>query len=330
MKRALIMLLCALMTVSMFAGCTPNNEQGETTDPTEEKMYEEGTVYYVGPTRHYKSLTELFKLLQKDKTKKTIYVDEGVYDIFQEYKDAGVKSPPDTVTSADYFQYNVFLPINTNLIGIGNVQLRFAPSADEITYGESLTWAPLNVLGECYIENIEIYCKNGRYAIHDDSHNDYQDSTHYYKNVRAIYELGDYKNGQQLGRNNTIGNGMAQGATFVFEDCLFKFIGGGNHSAFYTHEIGSTNPEKAPTLTFRNCKFQSSADNNRTIRLQNLATADLHIITTIENCEIDGGIYLTIYKDTSAQHFDVTLINSGNPRVTIDKPTENRYPIKVQ
>jgi len=332
MKRALTMLLCLLMTVSMFAGCTPNNEEGETTAPPEDpvKNYEEGTVYNVGPNRYYKSLTELMLLLKNDQTKKTIYLDEGVYDIFQEYKDAGVKSPPDTVGSADYFDYNVFLPNNTNLVGIGNVQLRFAPTADQITLGESLTWAPLNVLGECYVENIEIYCKNGRYCIHDDSHNDFQNTLHYYKNVRCTYVLGDYKDGQQLGRNNTIGNGMAQGSTFLFEDCIFKFEGGGDHSAFYTHEIGSKNPESAPTLTFRNCQFLSSDDNNRTIRLQNLATADLHIITTIENCQIQGGIYLTIYKDTSAQHFDVTLINSGNPPQLIDKPEENRYPIKVQ
>lgn len=358
MKRLLVLLLCLVMTMSMFAGCsepdvpeTTGQNQETTTSPTETTLpqttpptteatiptYEtiplvEGSVYYVGPTREHKSLTKLFLELKDDHSQKTIYVDEGVYDIFREYREAGIATPPDDVTSPDYFDYNAFLPINTNLIGVGKVRLEFAPKANEITYGESRTWSPLNILGACRIENIEIYCKNGRYAIHDDSHNDYQNTLHYYKNVTAIYEYSDrsLKTGQRLGFNNTIGNGMAQGSTFLFEDCTFQFIGGENNSAFYTHESGSKNPENAPTLTFRNCKFLSHKRNIKAIRLQNLATADLHIITTFENCEIEGGIYLTIYKDTSAQHFDVTVINSGNPLQLIDKPEQNRYPIKVK
>jgi hypothetical protein len=135
---------------------------------------------------------------------------------------------------------------------------------------------------------------------------------------------------QRLGFNNTIGNGMAQGSTFLFENCTFEFRGGDTQSAFYTHESGSKNPENAPTLTFKNCKFLSNKYNHRAIRLQNLATADLHIVTTFENCEIEGGIYLTIYSDNSAQHFDVTVINSGKPPYMADKPEENRYPVKYQ
>jgi len=49
----------------------------------------------------------------------------------------------------------------------------------------------------------------------------------------------------------------------------------------------------------------------------------------VESCYLLGGIYLTIYSDKSAQHFDVTLLNSGNPPQLIDKEEENRYPIKV-
>ena len=286
-------------------------------------------IYYVGPTREHTSLTQLFLDLKQDEREKTIYIDAGTYDIFREYKEAGMASPPDDVTAPDYFVYNAFLPINTALIGIGNVKLVFAPSADEITYGESRTWSPLNILGACHIENIEIYCKNGRYCIHDDSHNDYKNTIHYYKHVRCIYELGDTKDGRLLGFNNTIGNGMAQGCKFEFEDCTFQFVGGGNHSAFYTHEGGSSNPENAPSLIFKNCLFLGSEDNERVLRLQNLATADLQILTRVESCYLLGGIYLTIYGQKAKQHFDVTLINSGNPPQKIDKEDENPYPIKV-
>ena len=142
--------------------------------------------------------------------------------------------------------------------------------------------------------------------------------------------MSDYgANGQRLGFNNTIGNGMAQGTTFLFEDCSFTFKGGDKNSAFYTHESGSSDPWHAPTLIFRRCTFNGGAGNARTVRLQNLATANLYIPTFFEDCTIDGGLYLTIYRDDSAQHYDVTLIRSGNPSVMIDKPEMNHYPVKV-
>ena len=113
----------------------------------------------MGPTRKHTSLTRLSLELSGDESEKTIYVDAGIYDIFREYRQAGIPTPPDDVTASDYFTCNAFLPLNTRLISIGNVQLRFAPAPDEITYGESRTWSPLNILGACHIENIEIYCK---------------------------------------------------------------------------------------------------------------------------------------------------------------------------
>lgn len=286
-------------------------------------------IYHVGPTREHTSLTRLFMLLQDNENEKTIYIDPGVYDMFREYKEAGIPSPPDDVKSPDYFIYNVFLPINTRLIGIGNVVLRFAPQPHEITWGESRTWSPLNIVGACHIENIEVFCKNGRYCIHDDGHNRHKNTIHYYKHVRCIYELSDEVEGRRLGFNNTIGNGMAQGTKFEFESCTFEFRGGGNHSAFYTHESGREDPENAPSLIFRNCLFLGTPDNDRVLRLQNLATADLRIHTRVESCVLVGGIYLTIYKDTSAQHYDVMLLNSGNPPQCIDRPEENKYPIRI-
>ena len=192
-------------------------------------------IYYVGPEREHKSITKLFLELKDDVSEKTIYLDPGTYDIFREYKEVNMPSPPDDITAGVYFEYNAFLPFNTRLIGIGNVLLRFAPAPEEITYGESRTWSPLNIIGACHIENIMIYCKNGRYCIHDDGHNREKNTIHTYKHVRCTYELSDIKDGRRLGFNSTIGNGMAQGAKFEFADCTFEFVGGGNYPAFYTH-----------------------------------------------------------------------------------------------
>ena len=285
-------------------------------------------IYYVGPEREYKSITKLFLDLAENKNEKTIYVDAGVYDIFKEYIDANIPSPSDDVAIGDYFIYNAFLPLNTRLIGIGNVVLNFTPDKDEITYGQSRTWAPLNVLGACYVENVEIRCKNGRYCIHDDCHNEHKNVNHYYKNVRCIYELGDEKEGRRLGVSNTIGFGFAQGCKFEFEDCLFQITGDGNYSAFYGHETGWENPQNAPSIIIKNC-IVSGNDGDKLVRLQNLAKADLRILTLIEGSYIQGGIYLTIHSENSAQHFDVTLLNSGSPSIKVDKEEENKYPVKI-
>lgn len=283
----------------------------------------------MGKEREYKSITKLFLDLKNDETEKTIFIDAGVYDVFKEYKEVGMPSPPDDVRPSNYFPYNAFVPGNTRLIGIGNVLLRFAPSKEEITYGESRTWAPLNVLSECHIENIEIYCKNGRYCIHDDCHNLYPNTRHYYKNVRCHYELGDEKDGMRLGFNNTVGNGMPQGCKFEFEDCTFAFTGDNKHSAFYTHEDGFDTPENSPSLIFKNCLFLAGEGNDRVLRLQNLAKADLHILTRVESSYLSGGIYLTIHNEDSAQHYDVTVINSGNPPILVDDEENNIYPVKI-
>lgn len=336
MKRAFVLILALLMFALPLVGCTPaDNTEDPTVTTTEPIDPTEGidpaNIYYVGPTREHKSMTQLFLDLADDTQEKVIFLDEGTYDIFQEYKDANIKSPPDDVLSQHYFDYNAFLPANTKLIGIGQVKLDFSPEADEITYGESRTWAPLNIINTCYVENIEIYCKNGRYCIHDDSHNKDKDATHYYKNVRCVFEVGDTNAaGQRLGFNSATGNGMAQGATFIYEDCTFEYKGTLKGSAFYTHESGERDPLHVPTLTFRNCTFIGGASNPNVVRLQSLAQAYLQIPTRFENCTIDGGIYMEIYKDYSHQHYDVTLVKSGNPPVTIDRENENRFRVKVE
>ena len=338
MKKLTVFLLAILLLVLPLAGCGTNGDS-ETSDPTvtttEPIDPTEGiapeNIYYVGPDREHKSMTQLFLDLKDDTQEKVIFLDEGTYDIFQEYKDANIPSPPDTVESPDYFTYNAFLPANTKLIGIGQVKLDFSPEADEITYGESRTWAPLNIINACHIENIEIYCKNGRYCIHDDSHNKDKDTTHYYKNVRCVFESGDTNaDGKRLGFSSATGNGMAQGTTFLFEDCTFEYKGNLQGAAFYTHESGERDPLHVPTLTFRNCTFIGGAGNPNVVRLQNLAKAYMQIPTRFENCTIDGGIFLEIYNEESHQHYDVTLVNSGNPTVKIDKESENRFRVKIE
>ena len=285
---------------------------------------QEETVYYVGSTRTNTSLVGLLKTIQTDTSPKVIYMDEGEYDIFQEYKDNEIPSPPSGVQSADYFDYNVFLPKNTRLVGIGNVVLKWNPSTSDITTDEGKTWSPLNLwYGNNTVENITILCKNCRYGIHDDSHNAYTGFTNKYKNVRVIYTESD----SGYGFNNTIGFGFEDKCVYEFEDCLFQYIGTGTSSAFYGHD----GQYGGASILVKNCVILGGSDNNaRSIRLQSLRTDDSNrILTLFSNCHVQGGIRLNQYNSSAGQFFDVTLLHSGNPAQTIDVGDSNPYPIKV-
>ena len=126
--------------------------------------------------------------------------------------------------------------------------------------------------------------------------------------------------------NFTTGNGMAEGCTFVFEDCTFSFIGG-NRPAFYTHECAGKDTDNAPSLSFKNCRFSGNEETGKTIMLQSVTGVNMRIPTLIEDCKIHGGIYFMLYSDASKQHYDVTVIGDKNPPLLINRDT-NPYPIK--
>lgn len=286
-------------------------------------------IYYVGGDSKHQSLTRLFIDLAGDTSEKTIYINPGIYDIYQEYRDAGIETPPDDVTSGDYLTRCVFVPPNTKLIGVGNVTLEWNPGKDSITLGESRTWSPLNVRYACYVENISIHCKYGRYCIHDDSHNaaDDQGVSHAYKNVRCVYEYSD----GGYGFNNALGFGFSQKNNYVFEDCHFEIKTNGNNSAFYGHSTSGTGvaENESPNIIVKNCVIIGGDNNNRAVRLQCLNKSALKIRTLLENCYINGGIYLNLYYDDAIHAFDVTLLKSGDPIQTVDQPENNPYPINI-
>jgi hypothetical protein len=278
-------------------------------------------VYYVGPTRSYTSLVGLLKRIQTDTFEKTIYLDPGTYDIFADYVANGIPTPPPDVATDDYFDYNVFLPQHTRLIGIGSVTLEFLPTPAQIDAATSKTWSVLNLwYGWNTVENLTIHCKNVRYAIHDDPHSEYSGFTNIYRNVRIIAEAHD----TGLGSSSATGFGFANQSSYIIEDCDWRSNTSG--SAFYGHEGGQGGAQ----ITVRNSIFvASNADRAvrfQTIRAQSALVAP--VLTRLESCYIGGKIYLQSYRATSGQFFDITLLKSGNPDQIIDY-ADNPYPIEV-
>ena len=276
--------------------------------------------FVVGTGETYTSLTKLLIDIKDDETDKIIYIKSGEYDIFNEYldevSDGRLNVPPDDISSGNYlYPYNAFIPNNTKVIGLGDVVLKMTPDADDVTYGESRTWSPVNVLGSVEIENIEIHAHNCRYCIHNDDKNNYAREYQVYKNVRCYYDYSDTDaQDRRLGYNMVIGFSIPDGGRHEYENCIFMMENGSNNAAFYGHDVATGDG----SLYLKNCVIHSDYfTNDRTIRLQSLNhNTQNRIITTFDNCYVSGGMTLTLYYTDSKQSFDVTFKNSNKVPVT--------------
>ena len=298
--------------------------------------------YYVGAGHSYGSLIGLFESLKGDTSKKTIYIDAGTYDIFQDYLDNNITPPANGQTNtADYFNYNSFLPPNTRLVGLGKVVLEMKPTKQQLlNYAQSLSdttdvnaraliiskiWSPLNIGGACEIENIMIETKNVRYCIHDDMHGADADSVHIYHNVNCIMNIPEDINGEALGFSITVGMGWASGSRHEYNDCVFE--NKNSKRSFYGHGT----PSKGSNLTFNHCAFIGDANYNDSVNFQTLKN-DVYSKVLIAGCYIMGTIRFQLYNGATHNSFDLTVLNcnqivGSNPKYRIDD-SSNPYPIK--
>jgi len=190
---------------------------------------------------HYKSFTQCIMDLLDDERQKTIYLHGGDYNIFQEYHDFGMPVYTGNNWTEDYPDYCAHIPTNAHIVGQGIVKIIWMPdpATTSITLKESWTVAPINVFGSCILENFEIYCKNGRYCIHDDPLGDirYTGATKIYKGLKCYRYTNDTEpgSGEEYGFNYTIGFGMDSSMHFEFIDCLLQNYET-NVGSFYMHD----------------------------------------------------------------------------------------------
>lgn len=278
--------------------------------------------YYVGPNESYTSFAGLLYDLRDDETKKVIYIRGGEYDIYAEYValvSAGkLTVPSDNITSSDYFYpYNVFVPTNTKIVGLGNVVLKMSPTVAQLAelssgytgYGASRTWSPLNIYGSVEIENVTVVGHNCRYCLHNDDHGEYDGVKQIYRNCRFLYTLSDSDaQDRRLGFNNTIGFGINNGSTHIFEDCEIYLDTTGNQSAYYGHDSSAGSDG---FLILKNCRIHTSNfSSTRGIRLQTLTHNNAGKVTTLfENCYINGRVELTMEYSDTIQSFSVRFVN---------------------
>lgn len=200
------------------------------------------TVYTVGTGGDYATFTEMLISLENDASEKIVYVNPGVYDIFDEMGGAEyLASLADTASSLNWRDVCHVVPPNTTIIGIGEVQLNWLPDASDVPNNAvKVLFSPLNTSGNCHIENITINAKNCRYALHDETSNkaQYYGAKHEYINCK-IYAEG----------TNAIGSGHCRNQSLIFKNCVLESSTG---NSVFMHDWPSPANGKS-NIVFENC-----------------------------------------------------------------------------
>lgn len=285
------------------------------------KPIEKEEIYYVGPTRENKSFTDLIKSLKDNWKQKTIYIDSGTYDIFQEI---GGKNYVDSIIGkTDWSEVSTIIPPNTKIIGIGKVIFNFLPNDNEMDASVGGLLSPINTRGGVQIENITINATNCRYCIHDEVSllTDYDGLAHVYKNVIANYIKGNV-NVSPSGQ--AFGCGFNSNNNFLFENCIFTTTKE-NTPAWSIHDRNSYG-NNGSTIICNNCIFLS--DYNISASLRNIHSQET--ITEI-NTNFNSSYFKTnieIKNDTSNKinnNFNLTLLNCNLDKVIIDENLNNSF-----
>lgn len=302
-------------------------------------------------TGDYTSLSRCLIDLKNDHSPKVVEVWEGDYDLFAEYTELYNLGLLNIYTgsnpSMDYFDYCVWVPENTHIIGKGNVRLKWMPdpSVDDITPVQCQCISPLNVAATATIENIEVHCKNGRYCLHNDGLGkaEFTGAVQKYIGVKFFKYANDIDSvsGLSYGFNHTIGFGIDRAMHHIYDDCLFSnetntesYYDG---RAFYGHSRGSVGgvtltEAMCSDITVKNCMLNSNCGPTGIVcKLGNSPNQNLHIPVIFNNCYLgEGWIKLSDESSgsSSPNAFDLTFNNCGTAKVNITD-TSNRYPPKA-
>lgn len=279
----------------------------------------------------FTSLTECFRTLADDSHNKTIEIKAGVYDIFNEL---GGKSYIDSITlPKNWRDVQPIVPNNTKLIGIGNVVLEFLPSSDDIKSSDyAFLFSPLNLSGNCSLQNLTIKCKNCRYGIHDETSSieAYNDAVQSFQDIKVVKLANDAGISTP---SVAFGAGIGARSKWNFNNCSFKT----DYIDVFSVHTNNAREEDSAIITISDCVFEAanSSDN----KIANVLFVSNNIANSqskqnyvyINNCYISGNVSLMNNGvENVKQQFDVTIKFGKNLGTYVQKGfIENDYPIKI-
>lgn len=248
--------------------------------------------FYVGynktGTNYFNSLTECMWKVSKMSGEKEIHINAGTYDVLEELGGMPYILSKN-INNNNFKEVHPFVT-DTKIIGHGNVVLNFLLD-DNTPYNNYWLFSCLGINGNCTIENIEIYAKNCRYCIHDESGSDYPNTSRHYKNVRCHHYGND---------SSACGCGYSNNTVVNIDNCIFE------------SEIGhgwSCHANNGCSFIFNNTAFYS--DNyHKSCRISQNGQA--YLTANLSNCFLLTGLEIrnewtepSIYGDTK-----IDLINT--------------------
>ena len=259
--------------------------------------------------------------LANDKREKTVYVKSGTYDIFTEM--GGAEYIAEVSPSASELEWTDVchvVPPNTTIIGLGNVVLSWEPTAEQmINERTAFLFSPLNVMGNCTIENITVVAKNCRYTVHDETmglpEND--GARHHYKNCYFKLLSGSY--GFIL-----YGAGHNRLMDIRFDDCVFDSQ---NSAMIWSTHDWTTAANDNSTFIFNNCVFTSTM-NDPHVRFSSGDTVGRMDKVMFNNCSLQKVKFVSKINGNVKQGYDVQLIGCSPVEVEYDDKVTERTAVR--
>lgn len=257
--------------------------------------------YTVGTSGDFATFTEMLIALENNTNEKTVYVQGGTYDIFEEMGGAEYMASLTDASSLNWRDVCHVVPWNTTIIGVGDVVLTWNPTdAEIIDQDHAFLFSPLNVSGTCKIKNIRIECSNCRYGIHDETSGRavFDGANHIYENVSVVFSESTY------GIKYAYGAGHSKNMKLKFKNCLFSAP---IYAPWSSHDWPASASEKS-MFEFDNCVFwkTTASESAGSIRFESSDT-----VGRLDDVKINACVFDTIIFSASSavkQGYDVTTM----------------------
>lgn len=237
--------------------------------------------YEIGPDKKLNNFSQLLRALKDDARSKRIDLYEGTYDILEEM---GGQEFLDGLTGKEkWYEILPVVPPNTEIVGHGRVEItmKLPETASESALDKL---SPVTLMGSAKLKNLTIRCDTG------------------YACVRAeVAGIADFS-----------------GAVWEIENCTLEYskdilvLGDGGVCCVYAMTRSGVE------LHMRSCVCKAGATDfwGHTLRISNNGLASvLSPRVCIEDCALDGGMYLSCHTPPWVNPFTVVDVKIENSHI---------------
>ena len=248
----------------------------------------------------FSTLTEAIKALGSGSADNpiTLYIHSGEYDVLQEL---GGDNFLREVENNGSERQGIEVPDYVNIIGVGDVRLKMDVPDNKTTRNTSSRISVLNVWRHNTIKNIKITVRNTRYAVHDETNNQYANNDMRY--IDCYFEHLGNKDGV-WNSTQAYAAGMGSGGSYLFENCTFK----STTLPFSMHDNFNVESNR---VKISKCTFITGSS-EESIRFGSYGTGAKKSIVTIENCNIDKSVKLFEEQGGSRHGNHFAVSGGGN------------------